>query len=112
MERWLKELREHADQSIVVMLVGNKSDLRCVGGLLIVEVRHSNTCGQTLTHWYQTAPAGGRRILGVQRWGWGWEGGRGVQRRVVASLYQEPVPMHVCIDTSASQRERKESHIQ
>lgn len=29
-ERWLKELREHADQSIVVMLVGNKSDLRCV----------------------------------------------------------------------------------
>jgi len=27
-ERWLKELREHADQSIVVMLVGNKSDLR------------------------------------------------------------------------------------
>lgn len=27
-ERWLKELREHADQAIVVMLVGNKSDLR------------------------------------------------------------------------------------
>jgi len=27
-ERWLKELRDHADEDIVVMLVGNKSDLR------------------------------------------------------------------------------------
>lgn len=27
-ERWLKELRDHADPSIKVMLVGNKSDLR------------------------------------------------------------------------------------
>mmetsp|Transcript_18323 Transcript_18323/g.16609 ORF Transcript_18323/g.16609 Transcript_18323/m.16609 type:complete len:218 (+) Transcript_18323:103-756(+) len=27
-ERWLKELRDHAEQSIVIMLVGNKSDLR------------------------------------------------------------------------------------
>ena len=26
--RWLKELRDHADASIVIMLVGNKSDLR------------------------------------------------------------------------------------
>jgi len=26
--RWLKELRDHADSNIVVMLVGNKSDLR------------------------------------------------------------------------------------
>ncbi|XP_071714835.1 ras-related protein RABA1f-like [Rutidosis leptorrhynchoides] len=26
-ERWLKELREHTDQNIVIMLVGNKSDL-------------------------------------------------------------------------------------
>jgi Ras-related protein Rab-11A len=26
--RWLKELRDHADSSIVIMLVGNKSDLR------------------------------------------------------------------------------------
>ena len=28
MERWLKELRDHADSNIVIMLVGNKSDLR------------------------------------------------------------------------------------
>ncbi|KAL3102927.1 hypothetical protein niasHT_025835 [Heterodera trifolii] len=27
-ERWLKELRDHSDQNIVIMLVGNKSDLR------------------------------------------------------------------------------------
>uniref|UniRef100_UPI00398F1166 ras-related protein Rab-11A-like n=1 Tax=Pristiophorus japonicus TaxID=55135 RepID=UPI00398F1166 len=27
-ERWLKELRDHADVNIVIMLVGNKSDLR------------------------------------------------------------------------------------
>lgn len=27
-ERWLKELRDHADQNIVIMLVGNKCDLR------------------------------------------------------------------------------------
>ena len=26
-ERWLTELREHADANIVIMLVGNKSDL-------------------------------------------------------------------------------------
>ncbi|KAJ8274119.1 hypothetical protein COCON_G00087440 [Conger conger] len=27
-ERWLKELRDHADNNIVIMLLGNKSDLR------------------------------------------------------------------------------------
>lgn len=27
-ERWLKELRDHGDQSIIITLVGNKSDLR------------------------------------------------------------------------------------
>lgn len=27
-ERWLKELRDHADTNIVIMLVGNKADLR------------------------------------------------------------------------------------
>ena len=29
MERWLRELRDHADQNIVIMLVGNKSGI-CV----------------------------------------------------------------------------------
>lgn len=27
-DRWLKELRDHADHNIVIMLIGNKSDLR------------------------------------------------------------------------------------
>jgi len=27
-ERWLRELRDHADDNTVIMLVGNKSDLR------------------------------------------------------------------------------------
>lgn len=27
-EKWLRELRDHADNNIVIMLVGNKSDLR------------------------------------------------------------------------------------
>ena len=28
MNRWLRELRDHADQNIVILLVGNKSDLK------------------------------------------------------------------------------------
>ena len=27
-ERWLRELREHAENNIVVLMVGNKSDLK------------------------------------------------------------------------------------
>ena len=27
-ERWLKEVRDHADTNVVIMLVGNKCDLR------------------------------------------------------------------------------------
>jgi len=27
-EKWLKELRDHADDNIVIMLIGNKSDLK------------------------------------------------------------------------------------
>eukprot|EP00246_Nothoceros_aenigmaticus_P015778 TRINITY_DN6802_c0_g1_i1.p1 TRINITY_DN6802_c0_g1~~TRINITY_DN6802_c0_g1_i1.p1 ORF type:complete len:216 (-),score=34.59 TRINITY_DN6802_c0_g1_i1:517-1164(-) len=32
-ERWLKELRDHADSNIVIMLVGNKSDLKHLRGI-------------------------------------------------------------------------------
>lgn len=28
MSRWLKELRDHADSNIVIMLIGNKTDLK------------------------------------------------------------------------------------
>ena len=40
-ERWLKELRDHADRKIVIMLVGNKSDLR---HLRAVQVREPRCC--------------------------------------------------------------------
>ncbi|EJU05816.1 ras-domain-containing protein [Dacryopinax primogenitus] len=37
--RWLKELRDHADSSIVVMLVGNKSDLKHLRAVLTDEAK-------------------------------------------------------------------------
>jgi GTPase SAR1 family protein len=42
-ERWLKELREHADPNTAIMLVGNKSDLRHLRSVQPdeAEVRHS-----------------------------------------------------------------------
>eukprot|EP00911_Craspedida_sp_UC1_P002148 UC1_evm1s1652 len=38
-ERWLKELRDHADSNIVIMLVGNKSDLRHLRAVPIEEAK-------------------------------------------------------------------------
>jgi Ras-related protein Rab-11A len=38
--RWLKELRDHADSNIVIMLVGNKSDLRHLRGVQADEVQN------------------------------------------------------------------------
>ena len=38
-ERWLKELRDHADANIVIMLVGNKSDLRHLRAVTTDEAR-------------------------------------------------------------------------
>lgn len=38
-ERWLKELRDHADANIVIMLVGNKSDLRHLRAVPTEEAR-------------------------------------------------------------------------
>lgn len=38
-ERWLQELREHADQKIVILLVGNKSDLRHIRAVTTDEAR-------------------------------------------------------------------------
>ncbi|XP_056902246.1 RAB11a, member RAS oncogene family, like isoform X1 [Takifugu flavidus] len=38
-ERWLKELQDHADSNIVIMLVGNKSDLRHLRAVPIDEAR-------------------------------------------------------------------------
>jgi hypothetical protein len=38
-ERWLKELRDHADNNIVIMLVGNKCDLRHLRAVPTEEAR-------------------------------------------------------------------------
>ncbi len=54
-ERWLKELRDHADSNIVIMLVGNKSDLRHLRsvqtddaqGFCEREVSHSHLARET-----------------------------------------------------------------
>ncbi|CAK1541249.1 unnamed protein product [Leptosia nina] len=38
-ERWLRELRDHADQNILIMLVGNKSDLRHLRSITTEEAK-------------------------------------------------------------------------
>ncbi|TYI23357.1 hypothetical protein ES332_A06G159800v1 [Gossypium tomentosum] len=38
-ERWLKELRDHTDGSIVIMLLGNKSDLRHLRAVLTEDAK-------------------------------------------------------------------------
>jgi len=38
-ERWLRELRDHADQNIVIMIVGNKSDLRHLRAVSVEEAK-------------------------------------------------------------------------
>lgn len=38
-DRWLTELRQHADPEIVIMLVGNKSDLRHVRAVSTEEAK-------------------------------------------------------------------------
>lgn len=38
-ERWLKEFRDYADNNIVIMFVGNKSDLRYLRVVFIDEVK-------------------------------------------------------------------------
>ncbi|XP_008777871.1 ras-related protein RIC2-like [Phoenix dactylifera] len=42
-DRWLKELRDHTDPSVVVMLIGNKSDLR---HLVAVSTEDGNACAE------------------------------------------------------------------
>jgi Ras-related protein Rab-11A len=38
--RWLKELRDHADSNIVIMLVGNKTDLKHIRAVPTEEAKH------------------------------------------------------------------------
>ena len=51
-EKWLKEMRDFADKDIVVMLVGNKSDLRHLRSVLTEEAQAY--AGSVLNpHYYQ-----------------------------------------------------------
>lgn len=38
-QRWLQELRDHADPKIVIMIVGNKTDLRHLRSVLLDEAK-------------------------------------------------------------------------
>ena len=50
-ERWLKELRTHADPSIVVMLVGNKCDLKHLQAVLTDDAKSfAEQARRTLAH--------------------------------------------------------------
>ena len=49
-ERWLKELRTHADPSIVVMLVGNKCDLKHLQAVLTDDAKSFAEQARRLPH--------------------------------------------------------------
>lgn len=52
-ERWLKELRDHAVPNIVIMLVGNKSDLRHLRGVSTEEAKQF--AEQNALHFIETS---------------------------------------------------------
>lgn len=59
--RWLKELRDHADSNIVIMLVGNKSDLKHLRAVPTDEAS-AFACGSFLASpvevgWIYSSPA-------------------------------------------------------
>jgi len=47
--RWLKELRDHADSNIVIMLVGNKSDLRHLRAVQTEEAKQFSSAFKSFT---------------------------------------------------------------
>ena len=53
-ERWLKELRDHTDPNIVVMLIGNKSDLR---HLLAVSTEEGKTLAEAESLYFMETSA-------------------------------------------------------
>jgi len=56
--RWLKELRDHADSNIVIMLVGNKTDAR---HLRAVPTEDATAFASTLPRGWGCDDAGGER---------------------------------------------------
>jgi len=57
-ERWLRELRDHADQNIVIMIVGNKSDLRHLRAVSVEEAKEfaEKIVSHSLKHLLWTQP--------------------------------------------------------
>jgi Ras-related protein Rab-11A len=49
--RWLKELRDHADSNIVIMLVGNKSDLKHLRAVPTDEAKAFSSALSFLRRW-------------------------------------------------------------
>jgi len=48
--RWLKELRDHADSNIVIMLVGNKNDLRHLRAVPMEEAKEFASASSLSLH--------------------------------------------------------------
>uniref|UniRef100_A0A7S0ZUY4 Uncharacterized protein n=1 Tax=Noctiluca scintillans TaxID=2966 RepID=A0A7S0ZUY4_NOCSC len=69
LERWLQELRDHADPNIVIMLVGNKSDLKHLRATTQEETlafaeRHGIACIETSALESTNVEAAFMRLLG------------------------------------------------
>lgn len=64
-ERWLKELQDHADANIVIMLVGNKSDLRHLRAVPTDEAR--SFAGISPPHPAPSCPIHGAGVAGGTR---------------------------------------------
>jgi len=58
--RWLKELRDHADQNIVIMLVGNKKDLRHMRQVQTDEAKEF--CKQNKLFFIETSALGDQNV--------------------------------------------------
>ena len=66
--RWLKELRDHADSNIVIMLVGNKSDLRHLRAVPTEEAKQfASTPFRFWRAWRQAADGNRREQSFVHR---------------------------------------------
>ena len=68
--RWLKELRDHADSNIVIMLVGNKSDLKHLRAVPTDEAKAFSSAFVQLYFSFRAYPltAKSRPLLGHPFW--------------------------------------------
>ena len=58
-ERWLKELRDHTDSNVVIMLVGNKCDLRYLRAVPTEEAKaYAGQSSQTMLKYYSSGVLG------------------------------------------------------